>query len=59
MLTPRTSPPRDYTHPPVPEVGDTAPDFTLPSTVGELALSTFGAGKKMVLAFYVEDRTPG
>ena len=43
----------------MPEVGDTAPDFTLPSTIGEVILSTFGAGKKLVLAFYVEDRTPG
>lgn len=43
----------------MPEVGDQAPDFTLPSTAGDIALSTFGQGKKLVLAFYVEDLTPG
>ena len=43
----------------MPEVGDQAPDFTLPSTAGDIVLSTFGQGKKLVLAFYVEDLTPG
>ena len=43
----------------MPEVGEPAPDFALPSTAGEIALSAFGRGKRLVLAFYVEDRTPG
>ena len=43
----------------MPEVGDVAPDFTLPSTAGSLNLRTFSKGKKLVLAFYVEDDTPG
>ena len=43
----------------MPEVGDQAPDFTLPSTAGDVGLSTFGQGKRLVLAFYVEDLTPG
>jgi peroxiredoxin len=42
-----------------PEVGELAPDFTLQSTVGEINLRRFGGGKKLVLAFYVEDLTPG
>ena len=41
------------------EVGDIAPDFTLPSTSGEINLRSFADGKKVVLAFYVEDNTPG
>ena len=36
-----------------------APDFTLPSTRGEFNLRTFNQGKKLVIAFYVEDGTPG
>lgn len=44
---------------PMPEVGDIAPDFTLPSTRGEFNLRTFNQGKKLVIAFYVEDGTPG
>ncbi len=42
-----------------PEVGERAPDFTLQSTRGEINLRRFGSGKKLVLAFYIEDRTPG
>ncbi|MBI4298170.1 MAG: redoxin domain-containing protein [Chloroflexi bacterium] len=43
----------------MPEVGDKAPDFTLASTVGELTLSKVNQRKKVVLAFYIEDNTPG
>jgi hypothetical protein len=41
------------------EVGDKAPDFTLPSTTGDkISLSQF-LGKKLVLIeFYVADFTP-
>ena len=42
-----------------PDVGERAPDFTLQSTLGEINLRRFGSGKKLVLAFYIEDRTPG
>ena len=42
----------------MPQVGDKAPDFTLPTTKGPLRLSQFGRGKKLVLAFYAEDNTP-
>ncbi len=42
----------------MPEVGDEAPDFTLPSTEGELRLRQLAAGKKVLLAFYTEDNTP-
>lgn len=38
--------------------GDKAPDFTLPTTQGELRLSDLLAEKKVLLAFYVEDNTP-
>ncbi|MEX2226090.1 MAG: peroxiredoxin [Dehalococcoidia bacterium] len=41
------------------EVGDPAPDFTLPSTEGDVSLSALlGCGDRVVLAFYVEDGTP-
>jgi len=41
------------------EVGDKAPDFTLPTdTAGELTLSNL-KGKKVVLYFYPKDSTPG
>lgn len=39
--------------------GDIAPDFTLPSTVGDITLSVVAADSRVVLAFYIEDRTPG
>ncbi|MBI2913387.1 MAG: peroxiredoxin [Chloroflexi bacterium] len=42
----------------MPQAGDDAPDFTLPSTAGELTLSRLAAGTKVVLAFYAEDNTP-
>ena len=40
-------------------IGDIAPDFTLPSTEGDITLSAVVAQKRLVLAFYMEDRTPG
>ena len=43
----------------MPEIGDPAPDFTLRSTGGEIALRSFNEGQKLVLAFYIEDVTPG
>jgi peroxiredoxin len=43
----------------MPEVGERAPDFTLQSTRGEINLQRFCSGKMLVLAFYIEDRTPG
>ena len=39
--------------------GEVAPDFTLPSTVGNITLSAVAAEKRVVLAFYMEDKTPG
>ncbi len=42
----------------MPEVGEKAPDFTLPSTDGPVTLSQVNRGKKVVLAFYTEDNTP-
>ncbi len=42
----------------MPEVGDEAPDFTLPSTHGQIRLRDMAAGCKFVLAFYTEDNTP-
>ncbi len=41
-----------------PEVGDRAPDISLPSTHGQLRLLTLTKDKKAVLAFYCEDATP-
>ncbi len=43
----------------MPEIGEPAPDFVLPGTGGEVRLSELNAGKKVVLAFYQEDSTPG
>ena len=43
----------------MPDVGELAPDFFLPSTSGDLNLRTFAAGRNLVIAFYVEDMTPG
>ena len=38
------------------EVGDKAPDFTLPSTTGEkISLSQFRGKKYVLLEFYVND----
>jgi len=40
-------------------VGDPAPDFTLPSTQhGEVSLSGL-RGRKVLIAFYPRDDTPG
>lgn len=41
------------------EIGQKAPDFTLPSTVGDITLSRLLATQRVVLAFYTEDSTPG
>lgn len=44
---------------PSPAAGDRAPDFRLPSTQGEVALSELLAvGTPIVLVFYFEDGTP-
>ncbi|MBI1884811.1 MAG: peroxiredoxin [Chloroflexi bacterium] len=40
------------------EIGNKAPNFTLPSTKGTLKLSDLTAQKKVMLAFYFEDSTP-
>ncbi len=42
----------------IPEVGDDAPDFVLPSTAGELTLSHLISEGKVLIAFYYEDNTP-
>ncbi|MFQ5471447.1 MAG: peroxiredoxin family protein [Dehalococcoidia bacterium] len=42
----------------MPESGDKAPDFVLPSTGGEVRLSELTAKSKVLLAFYTEDFTP-
>ena len=39
------------------EVGQQAPDFTLPSADGEINLREILATKRVVLAFYNEDNT--
>ena len=42
----------------VPVVGQPAPDFTLPATIGEtVALAQYRGQKHVVLAFYVLDWT--
>ena len=41
------------------QVGDMAADFTLSSTEGSLTLSREWRDGKVVLAFYIEDNTPG
>ncbi len=41
------------------DTGDIAPDFTLPSTAGSITLSTVVVDRRVVLAFYMEDKTPG
>ena len=40
------------------ERGDAAPDFTLPSTVGDVRLSERLRQGRVLLAFYFEDATP-
>ena len=42
----------------IPQPGEPAPDFTLPSTQGDISLRDLTAEKKVVLAFYFEDATP-
>jgi len=42
----------------MPQPGDPAPRFTLPTTAGELSLDDLTARGKVVLAFYAEDATP-
>ncbi len=42
----------------MPQVGEKATDFILPSTEGALQLSKVYKEKKVVLAFYTEDDTP-
>ena len=42
------------------QVGDTAPDFTLPSvSEGDITLSSYKGGKHVVLSFHVFDFTSG
>ncbi len=42
----------------MPEPGERAPDFVLPSTNGEVRLSERLVRGRVLLAFYVEDATP-
>lgn len=42
----------------MPDVGGKAPDFSLPSTAGDVSLSELTARSKVLLAFYTEDNTP-
>lgn len=42
----------------MPEPGEKAPDFTLPSTHGDVSLGELTADGKVLLAFYTEDNTP-
>jgi len=42
----------------VPEPGDLAPDFALPSTAGEARLGDLLQRGRVLLAFYAEDATP-
>ena len=41
-----------------PQIGEKAPDFSLPGDEGTIAASDF-AGRKLVLYFYPKDDTPG
>jgi len=44
----------------LPTIGKPAPDFTLPSTLGEpVTLKSFKGRKTVVLYFYPKDETPG
>lgn len=42
----------------MPSAGDSAPDFVLPGTDGEVRLSDLLAKGRVLLAFYFEDATP-
>ena len=42
----------------MPELGDEAPDFALPSTTGDVRLCQATDRGKVVVAFYYEDATP-
>jgi len=42
----------------MPELGEQAPNFRLPSTKGEITLSDLTSKGKVLLAFYSEDDTP-
>ena len=42
----------------MPEVGDQAPDLSLPASDGEIKLSDLTSRRKVLLAFYYEDSTP-
>ena len=42
----------------LPQAGDAAPDFELPSTQGTLRLKDLTSTRKVLLAFYAEDDTP-
>ena len=45
--------------PDMPQTGDPAPPFELPSTEGDVSLAgVLAAGRRLVLAFYFEDATP-
>lgn len=51
--------PRLFSRTPIPEVGSSAPDFTLPSQEGTpIGLQEY-RGKWVVLYFYPKDQTPG
>ncbi|WP_028457520.1 thioredoxin-dependent thiol peroxidase [Chloroflexus sp. Y-396-1] len=43
----------------LPQVGDLAPDFTLPNEAGELVSLSQFRGKRVILYFYPKDDTPG
>ncbi|MDQ3810207.1 MAG: peroxiredoxin, partial [Chloroflexota bacterium] len=48
------------TEPRLPQVGEPAPDFSLPSTEGrDISLSDFRGQRSVVLYFYPRDDTPG
>jgi peroxiredoxin Q/BCP len=42
----------------IPQPGDQAPDFTLPTTDGNITLADLTKRGKVILAFYTEDATP-
>jgi peroxiredoxin len=45
-------------HHAIPQVGEQAPDFSLPATIGDqITLSQYRGYKRVVLAFYVLDWT--